>query len=165
MVAMATSTDTRVEADLGFLLAQASFAMATELTHALASIGITPRGFCVLSRALGEEKTQGALATEAALDKTTMVVTVDELEAAGLAERRPSTTDRRVRIIAVTPEGERKVAEGQAIVDEVHRSVLENLSPEERDGFVAGLERLASGRLATPVECQRPPRRRAPRLS
>ena len=162
---MATSADIRTDTDLGFLLSQASFALATELTAALATIGVTPRGFCVLSKALGEEKTQGTLAVEAALDKTTMVVTVDELEAAGLAERRPSTTDRRVRIIAVTPEGERKVAEGQAIVDEVHRSVLENLSPEERDGFVAGLERLASGRLATPVECQRPPRRRAPRLS
>jgi MarR family transcriptional regulator, transcriptional regulator for hemolysin len=165
MIAVATSADTRIEPDLGFLLAQASYALATELTAALATIGITPRGFCVLSKALGEEKTQGALASESALDKTTMVVTVDELEAAGLAERRPSTTDRRVRIIAVTPEGARKVAEGQAIVDEVHRSVLEDLSPEERVGFVAGLERLASGRLAAPVECQRPPRRRAPRAS
>lgn len=162
---MATSADTRIDADLGFLLARASFVLATELTAALATIGVTPRGFCVLSRALGEEKTQGVLAAEAALDKTTMVVTVDELEAAGLAERRPSTTDRRVRIIAVTPEGERTVAEGRAIVDEVHRSVLEDLSPEERDSFVAGLERLAGGRLATPVECHRPPRRRAPRLS
>jgi MarR family transcriptional regulator, transcriptional regulator for hemolysin len=163
MVAMAISADPKTEADLGFLLAQASFALSTELTAALATIGITPRAFCVLSRAIGEEKTQGALAAEAALDKTTMVVTVDELEAAGLAERRPSTTDRRVRIIAVTPEGERAVAEGQAIVDAVHRSVLAGLAPEDRDGFVAGLERLTGGRLATPVECDRPPRRRTPR--
>lgn len=163
MIAVATKSATRTEPDLGFLLAQASYAMSTELTAALSTIGITPRAFCVLSRALDEEKTQGVLAAEVGLDKTTMVVTVDELEKAGLAERRPSTTDRRVRIIAVTPEGERMVAEGQAIVDEVHRSVLEELSPVEREGFVAGLERLAGGRLATPVECDRPPRRRASR--
>jgi MarR family transcriptional regulator for hemolysin len=163
MIAVATKSATRTEPDLGFLLAQASYAMSTELTAALSTIGITPRAFCVLSRALDEEKTQGVLAAEVGLDKTTMVVTVDELEKAGLAERRPSTTDRRVRIIAVTPEGERMVAEGQAIVDEVHRSVLEELSPAEREGFLAGLERLACGRLATPVECDRPPRRRASR--
>ena len=41
------------------------------------------------------------------LDKTTMVVTVDELERAGLAERQASSTDRRARIIKVTPAGRR----------------------------------------------------------
>jgi DNA-binding MarR family transcriptional regulator len=94
-----------------------------------------------------------------------MVVTVDELEAAGLAERRPSSTDRRVRIIAVTPEGERVVQEGAAIVDRVHRDVLQDLTEDEREGFLAGLVRLAGGRLSTPAMCERPPRRRAPRAS
>jgi DNA-binding MarR family transcriptional regulator len=153
----------QVEVDLGFLLAQASFALTTELTAALEAIGITPRAYCVLSKALGAEKTQGALAAEAALDKTTMVVTVDELEKAGLAERRPSSEDRRVRIIAVTPEGERVVAEGARIVDDVYRSVLEGLPDEEREGFLAALLRLTDGRLATPAACEKPPRRRAPR--
>jgi DNA-binding MarR family transcriptional regulator len=161
---MATSVEPKVKADLGFLLAQASFALSTELTAALAAIGVTPRGFCVLSKALGAEKTQGALAAESALDKTTMVVTVDELERAGLAERRPSTTDRRVRIIAVTPEGERMVSEGAAIVDGVYQDVLADLPEEQREGFMAGLVQLAGGRLSTPVECAKPPRRRAPRV-
>ena len=160
---MATRAAPKVEVDLGFLLAQASFALSTELTAALSAIGLSPRSFCVLSKALGAEKTQGALASEAALDKTTMVVTVDELERAGLAERRPSTTDRRVRIIAVTPEGERLVDQGAAIVDGVYRDVLEDLAEEEREPFLAALVRLSGGRLSTPVECERPPRRRAPR--
>ncbi len=46
------------------------------------------------------EQTQIRLAERCALDKTTMVVTGDELERSGLAERRPSPTDRRARIIA-----------------------------------------------------------------
>jgi MarR family transcriptional regulator for hemolysin len=161
---MATSAEPKVEIDLGFLLAQASFSLTTEITAALAVLGVTPRGFCVLSKALDAEKTQGVLATESALDKTTMVVTVDELERAGLAERRPSTTDRRVRIIAVTPEGERIVTEGSEIVDRVYRDVLGELSEEHRAGFLAGLAELAGGRLSTPVECAKPPRRRAPRV-
>jgi DNA-binding MarR family transcriptional regulator len=153
----------KVDVDLGFLLAQASFALSTELTAALSAVGLSPRSFCVLSKARGAEKTQGTLASESALDKTTMVVTVDELERAGLAERRPSSTDRRVRIIAVTPEGERLVDEGAEIVDRVYRDVLVDLPEGEREAFLAGLVRLAGGRLSTPVECERPPRRRAPR--
>jgi MarR family transcriptional regulator for hemolysin len=160
---MATSAASKVDVDLGFLLAQASFALTTELTAALAEVGLSVRGFCVLSKALGAEKPQGTLAAEAALDKTTMVVTVDELERAGLAERRPSTTDRRSRIIAVTPEGERMVERGATIVDRVYADVLEDLPEEERAAFLSGLVRLAGGRLSTPVECQRPPRRRPPR--
>jgi DNA-binding MarR family transcriptional regulator len=160
---MATKQAPAVGVDLGFLLDRASFALSTELTAALAAIGITPRGFCVLSKALGEEKTQGALAVEAALDKTTMVVTVDELERAGLAERRPSSTDRRVKTIAVTPDGERLVAQGAEIVDGVYRDVLGELPEGQREAFVAGLALLAGGRLSTPVACEHPPRRRAPR--
>jgi len=162
---MATRAAPETKVDLGFLLSQASYALSTQLTAALAAVGITPRAYCVLSKALGAEKTQGALAAECGLDKTTMVVTVDELEAAGLAERRPSTSDRRVRIIAVTPEGARKVAEAAEIVERVQREVLADLSPEEREGFLAGLARLAGGRLATPAPCERPPRRRAPRVA
>ena len=60
---------------------------------------------CVLYHALGGEFTQIQLAEQCALDKTTMVVTMDALEKAGLAERRPSPTDRRARIIAVTDAG------------------------------------------------------------
>jgi DNA-binding MarR family transcriptional regulator len=161
---MATRAEPRVDVDLGFLLAQASFALTTEMTAALSAIGVTPRGYCVLSKALDAEKTQGALAVEVALDKTTMVVTVDELEREGLAERRPSTTDRRVRIISVTPEGERIVAEGAGIIDGVYEDVLSELPEDLREGFMAGLVQLAGGRLSTPVECAKPPRRRAPRV-
>ena len=161
---MATRAVETVDVDRGFLLSQASFALTTELTAALSAIGLSPRSFCVLSKARGAEKTQGVLAGESALDKTTMVVTVDELERAGLAERRPSTTDRRVRIIAVTPEGERLVDEGAEIVDGVYREVLGDLPEEQREGFRAGLVQLAGGRLSTPVACAKPPRRRAPRV-
>jgi MarR family transcriptional regulator, transcriptional regulator for hemolysin len=52
----------------------------------------------VLRAALGgDDCTQSQLAAQCALDKTTMVFALDELERAGLAERRPSRTDRRAR--------------------------------------------------------------------
>jgi DNA-binding MarR family transcriptional regulator len=156
-----------MDTDLAFLLSQASHALATELTAALAGLPITPRSFCVLRAALPGNRTQSQLAVECALDKTTMVVTIDELEQAGLAERRTSASDRRARIIAVTPAGERMVAAGLDIVDGIYADVLAALPARERAGFLAALERLMGdgGRLATPVACETPVRRRAPRVA
>jgi len=107
----------------------------TESTAALEASGISPRAHSVLATAMTGEYTQTEIARMVGLDKTTMVVTIDDLEAAGLAERRPSQTDRRARVIAVTKAGERKV-------------------------FLRALGRLASDRLSEPVACAHPVRRR-----
>jgi DNA-binding MarR family transcriptional regulator len=157
------TTSSAVVPDLAFLLSWASHALATELTAGLAGLGVSPRAHCVLVKAMPGELTQTQLAEVCGLDKTTMVVTMDELERAGLAERRPSSTDRRARIIAVTGAGERLVAKGQKIVNEIHNDVLAALPERERQAFVDGLARLVGGRLAAPVRCDRPVRRRAPR--
>jgi MarR family transcriptional regulator for hemolysin len=150
---------TRTVYDLSYLLSHASHVLATQMSAAMAEIGLTPRGWCVLFHALEAERTQIELAEIADLDKTTMVVTVDDLEKAGLAERRPSSTDRRARIIAVTPAGERVAAEGTKIADRVHGDVLDALPPEQRQAFVDALTGLVGGYLATPVESVRPVRR------
>ena len=105
MAATATKAPSKVDVDLMLLLAQASHALETEMTAQLQALGISPRAHCVLTHALRGELTQSQVAEQCALDKTTMVVTMDELEKAGLAERRPSGTDRRARIIAVTEAG------------------------------------------------------------
>ena len=85
-------TQAPIDVDLLFLVNQAAFALTAEMTSALADIAITPREFCVLSHALKGDMTQIRLAELSALDKTTMVVTLDKLEKAGLAERRLSHT-------------------------------------------------------------------------
>ena len=151
--------------DLMFLLSQAKHALETELTVALAEIGSTPRIQCVLAKASEGELTQTQLAELATIDKTTMVVTMDALERDGLAERRPSSVDRRARVIAVTGEGRRMVAAGQEIVDRIFDDVLATLPAREREAFVDALQRLVGdgGRLSTPVHTERPVRRRAVR--
>jgi DNA-binding MarR family transcriptional regulator len=152
--------------DLMFLLSQASHALTTEMTAGLASVGISPRAYCVLTSARTGELTQSQLAEVCALDKTTMVVTIDELEKTGLAERRLSGSDRRARIISVTAAGERAVEAAERIVADLYADVLGTLPAAERAALLAGLARLVSpgGRLATPVACERPVRRRAPRV-
>jgi DNA-binding MarR family transcriptional regulator len=92
-----------------------------------------------------------------------MVVTVDELEKAGLAKRRPSREDRRARVIAVTKAGERKVAEGEELIERVQADVLAELPAGERKAFLGALCKLVEGRLSETVECRPALRRREPR--
>jgi len=145
--------------DLSFLLAHASHVLATQMTAALAEIGMTPRGHCVLMKARPGNLTQIELAKLADLDKTTMVVTLDELEAAGYALRVTSPQDRRARLVRVTADGERIVAAGQRIVDKVHRDVLGALPAGQREAFAGALAALVGGHLAEPAESDRPVRR------
>jgi DNA-binding MarR family transcriptional regulator len=149
--------------DLGWLLAKVSYSLTTELTAALEGLSVTPRAHCVLGTAMQGEYTQTALAQAIGLDKTTMVVTIDALERAGLVERRTSDEDRRVRVISVTDAGAAVVAEGEQIVEQVHDDVLSALSPESRAALLDALRQLATDRLCTPMPCGKPVRRRAPR--
>ena len=156
----APQPDTPLRADFGWLLGQVKHAYATEITSALEQIGISPRAYHVLATAMAGEFTQTDLAQCIGLDKTTMVVTVDELERAGFAERRLSKSDRRARVIAVTPEGERAVAEGEVVVAGIQKDVLASIPKDEREGMLRALTRLVGDRLSTPAPCAKPVRRR-----
>lgn len=156
MTAMANA---RTEPDLSFLLDHTSHVLRTRMAAALGEIGLTARMHCVLVHALEEERTQIQLAEIGDMDKTTMVVTVDALEKAGLAERRPSSTDRRARIIAVTEKGARVAAESTRIVDGVHADALGSLRDTDREALLRALRLLAADALAVPSESARPARR------
>lgn len=156
MTAMAPA---RTAPDLSFLLDHTSHVLRSQMSAALAEIGLTARMHCVLVHALEEERTQIQLAELGDMDKTTMVVTVDALENAGLAERRPSSKDRRARIIAVTEKGAQVAEESQKIVDAVHEHALGSLPQKEREVLVRAMQRLADGHLATPSESPQTVRR------
>ena len=156
---MASSISARTEPDLSFLLDHTGYVLRTRMAAALAEIGLTARMHCVLVHAVGVERTQIELAEIGDMDKTTMVVTMDALERAGYAERRPSSTDRRARIVVVTEEGARVAERSQQIADGVHRSVLAALPEDERDVLVRALARLASGELEAAAAQPQPVRR------
>jgi MarR family transcriptional regulator for hemolysin len=149
--------------NLGWLLTQAHFNLVSEVGAALEPLGVSNRGYHVLATARTGEYTQKELAERIGLDKTTMVVTVDELEEKGLAERKPSSADRRARVIVVTRTGERTVAEGQKIIDRIQCDVLESLPTKERKLFLEALGSLVQDRLAQPAPDAPPLRRREPR--
>ncbi|MFJ8827361.1 MarR family winged helix-turn-helix transcriptional regulator [Streptomyces sp. NPDC102467] len=158
MTAM-TPAPTRTRPDLSYLLDHTSHVLRTQMAAALAEIGLTARMHCVLVHALEEERTQNQLAEIGDMDKTTMVVTVDALEKSGLAERRPSSTDRRARIIAVTEKGARTAARSQEIADRVHEEALAAFPKGDRETFLRLMDHLATGHLATPSPSPTPARR------
>jgi MarR family transcriptional regulator for hemolysin len=162
---MTAMAPTRTEPDLSFLLDHASHVLRTRMAAALAEIGLTARMHCVLVHALEEERTQVQLADLGDMDKTTMVVTVDALEKAGLAERRTSGKDRRARVIAVTEEGARMAARSQEIVDGIHEAALAALPANERQVFLRAMNRLVTGHLADPAQHPQPVRRARQRES
>jgi MarR family transcriptional regulator for hemolysin len=159
-------TDAEIRGDLSFLFDKASQGLTARMNAALAELGITPRGYCVLSKALPGELTQGELAEIALLDKTTMVVTMDHLERAGMARREPSPTDRRARIVQTTDAGREVVEQARKIIDGVYAEVLGVLPAPQREVLLDALVALvgADGPLAAPeLAASRPRARRSAR--
>jgi MarR family transcriptional regulator, organic hydroperoxide resistance regulator len=69
-------------------------------------LGVTPAILGAL-RFLDEPRTMGQIAGFLHCDPSNVTGIVDGLEAKGLAERRPSEVDRRVKVIEPTPKGEK----------------------------------------------------------
>ena len=159
---MPTTVSAPPVVDLSFLFNQASFALSARMGGALADLGISVREYCVLMKAAEEDRTQIAVADLAALDKTTMVVTLDGLEKAGLAERRVSPTDRRARVVHVTPRGLKLLSKAHARITEVYDEALADLDSTTRSAFVDALTAITDGVLATPSHTSAARRKAAP---
>jgi DNA-binding MarR family transcriptional regulator len=115
------------------------------MAEALESIGLTPALFALLN-VLGvrEGAIQQELGSAMGIDRSTMVSLLDELEAAGLAERRPHPKDRRAREISITPEGRRLLEQARRMARQVEDEVLGGLTAEERRQLLELLRRAFS---------------------
>jgi DNA-binding MarR family transcriptional regulator len=136
------STDAHVAEFAGQLLFRLWRASHTRAAGALESIGLTPALFALLN-VLGarEGAMQQELGSAMGIDPSTMVSLIDELEAAGLAKRRPHPTDRRARVVAITPKGRRVLERARRLVAEVEDEVLAGLTVAEREELLALLRR------------------------
>lgn len=141
---------TGIRLDLAFLLNQSAYAFSAQLGAALQEVGLDVREFCVLMKAAETERTQNVVAELAMLDKTTMVTTLDGLEAAGLAERRVSDSDRRARVVVVTDAGLDTLNRAYKVYDAVVDEALASIDPAARANFLSTLQTLTGSVWATP---------------
>jgi DNA-binding MarR family transcriptional regulator len=89
------------------------------------------------------KRSVGELAECAGVAAPTATRMIAGLERAGVVERRPSTTDRRVVDVLLTPRGRRLLERKQQMLADTRRALYASLSPAERDQVEALLVRLA----------------------
>jgi DNA-binding MarR family transcriptional regulator len=129
--------------DLGHALAMVLRGYLDGARAALDELPGGPRGFQVLTIAGAADcPNQAGMAKDLGLDRTVMTHLIDELEAAGLVERRPDPADRRARQVLLTPAGRTARGTAATAVKDVERSVLAALSDPEADQFRTLLHKL-----------------------
>ena len=103
--------------------------------------GITPVQYAALY-AVHEQPglDQRTLASSIGFDTSTIGGVIDRLERRGLIERQASPTDRRVRLLQVTPEGQALLGEVIPGMLKTQQRILAPLSAAERPQFLAMLK-------------------------
>jgi DNA-binding MarR family transcriptional regulator len=133
--------------DVGFLLSRASGLVVRASNAVLAGHGLRVRPYSVLLLACDAEEglSQRELADVLGLDPSQVVLLVDELTAAGLVERRVSSSDRRTKLVTATEAGRTAREAAARDVDGALAAQLGDLSAAERAQLRALLTRLVLG--------------------
>jgi MarR family transcriptional regulator, lower aerobic nicotinate degradation pathway regulator len=131
--------------DLGFLLGRLGGECRRRLGDALADRGLAARHYAVL--AVLEDRAplpQRDLTATLGLDRSYVVGLVDQLEDAGLVERRPDLADRRRHALTLTAQGRYVASACRAVSNQVEEDLLAPLEPEDRSLLHALLHRVAA---------------------
>lgn len=128
----------------GYLLARLGESSRRRFREALAAEDLHPRHFGVMTVVAAHPGiTQQQLHEKTAIDPSSMVAVIDELEARGLAERRAHPQDRRARTIYLTERGVTTLQRVRALAGELQRELFGALSAEERRTLHRLLRKLA----------------------
>lgn len=136
------ATDNEVTEFAGQLFFRLWRASHTRTAEALGSIDLTPALFALLNVLGAREGTiQQQLSSEMGIDPSAMVKLINELESAGLAERRRRPGDRRAWEVAITPKGRRALERARRSVMQVEDEVLGGLTDADRRQLLTLLRR------------------------
>jgi MarR family transcriptional regulator, lower aerobic nicotinate degradation pathway regulator len=116
-----------------FLLKRLGEAARERAVSGYVGAGCSPYHHAVLALlAEGARETQAAIAEALGVDRSQLVGILDELEEAGLVERRRDRNDRRRHVVTMTPEGKRSLTRFRTIIKEIDDEFLTPLSHTER---------------------------------
>lgn len=129
----------------GFLLSRLGMVAQRRFAAHISAVGLNPRMWGALNVLDSEGAiTQHALCRCIGMDPSTMVATVDELEAQGLVERRRHPADRRAHALHVTDRGREVLAQGRQVARRAQDELLAPLDPAEREQLHELLLRVSS---------------------
>jgi DNA-binding MarR family transcriptional regulator len=141
-MAGSVSTDIEVAEFAGQLLFRLWRASHTRTAEALNAIGLTPALFALLNVLGAREATiQQRLSSDMGIDPSAMVKLINELEQAGLAERRRRPNDRRAWEVVITAKGRRALERARRLAAAVEDEVLGGLTVADRRELVTLLRR------------------------
>ncbi|MEE3848797.1 MarR family transcriptional regulator [Gordonia sp. LSe1-13] len=127
-----------------FVLSQLGFHSDRTFDELLVPVGVTRRQFGML-RVLADAdgRTQQELSSVLRVHRNVMVGLVDELETAGLVERRRNPADRRAHAVHLTDRGRALLPMGEAALDACDDRLLGALSAADRETLCGLLARVA----------------------
>ena len=76
--------------------------------------------------------------------KSRATVIIENLEKKRLVQRSQDPNDARVKLISLTPAGQRKVREIEEFMFSLHQQLLDHIDPAQRTGVINALETLRS---------------------
>jgi MarR family transcriptional regulator, lower aerobic nicotinate degradation pathway regulator len=131
-----------------FLLKRLGGSAKEESMAAYEAMGLHPYHYAVLAVLdEGERETQGAIADALGYDRGQLVGLLDELEDAGLVERRRDPADRRRQIVQMTPAGRKTLGKLRALSTRLDDGFFAALDADERAQLHGLLLRLAEEHL------------------
>ena len=86
--------------------------------------------------------------------KSRAAVIIENLEKKGLVQRSPDPNDARVKLINLTPKGQRKVREIEDFMFDLHQQLLRQITPTQRTSVITALETLRSSMEAVKAQLQ-----------
>lgn len=137
------NTPGRLRALPSWLINQVAIPANRLVTEGLVRVD-TRRHHYALLAALDEvgPASQADLSRRTTIDRSDMVVTVNELAEQGLVERTPDATDRRRNVVSITPAGRQRLRKLDRLLAKVQDELLAPLSAEERTQLIGLLTRV-----------------------
>src|SRR5437763_5680657 len=137
-----TSSEIEVAEFAGQLFFRLWRASHLRTADALTSLGLTPPLFAVLNVLGAREGTiQQQLSSDMGIDPSAMVKLINDLERAGLADRRRRPNDRRAWEVTITPKGRRTLQRARRLASQVEDEVLGGLTATDRRELLRLLRR------------------------
>ncbi len=128
---------------IGFVLQRAHNRLREAVVATLDGSGVNPGQLAMLGAlATKNDLTQRDLTLTTGIEKSSIVIFVDRLEADGWVERRLSGNDRRARVVHLTAKGRKRLASLGPKLDAVEERFVAGLSTGDRVRLLELLRRL-----------------------
>ena len=126
-----------LESQPGHAIRRLHQAAVAIFAHEIGDLGITPVQYAILQMVHNQPGfDQRTLARNIALDTSTTAGVVDRLEARGVLTRNASPSDRRVRLLSLTPAGEQLLLDTIPRMEKAQQRILAPLSPAQQAEFM-----------------------------